>query len=204
MGTYFVHKDDLRLEGLEIELRGLISSKWIIGDYVEVGGVFREAAENLGFVIESNGDGTIKLITNPDAYNEKIAKLAKAWEKHSGNKYHHINTFADEIANNVKEYREHIAIKINDIIIKDYNDKKSSGKYAMYINLLPILADDFDQRFTSTQSKDYDNVIALFMHDNEPLKRDLQWIIDGMTKAGYEVRLLTTPDPSIKLEILLN
>ena len=202
--TMFVHKDDLAMEGLENELRILLSNKWVIGDYVNVGSCFNEAASNLGFKTVRD-DGYTRVVTDPDVYEEFERAIKAAWTKYHKNGYVSIDTFAKRKVEEISTYRNYITKRINDILVSDYGDTKLMGKWSMDIELYDILKDGFtDGVFKAKQAKDFEKVINEFMIDNEPLKTSLQWIIDGMTKAGYSSKFLTTPDPSIKLSILVD
>lgn len=165
------------------QLMALVTEKVLIGDYIEVGAYFSDAAKNLGFKCDtSHSKLNIRLILDPDEY-KCIEKLPE---------------FTQVILNNIRQRRDDIIKMVNDDLVFNaykltHNDPdKVSNDYHML---------DISKIILSTISGSYLRYINNSVNVDK-VKHDFEWLIRELEDAGYYAKFFTTPT-EVKIQVSL-
>ena len=184
---------DLRLENLKNQLKHALYKEFIISDYYKTAGVFKEAAEELGFHCESDRGSTI-IHMNPKEYYG-------VWIDNS--------IFAKQYIEYIAKIRDSFRYYVNDELVDEGYDNVVSGKYRFTIDLDGIITALYYGIILDKTSETYINPIKQFSFkrrfmdkpfDTVVIKNEFDWLITELIEAGYEASWHTTPT-SIRINI---
>jgi hypothetical protein len=190
-----VKPKDLRLENLKNQLKRNLDKEFMLGDYYTTGGVFKEAAEELGFHCEQDR-GSIIIHMNPKEYYGVWINDSMYAKKYIG--------FITKIRGSFRYY-------INEELIDEGYGNIASGVYNLRIDLDDIITALYYGVILDQRSETYANPRKQFSFkrkyidkpfDTSLIKKEFNWLIDELIEAGYDAAWHTTPS-SISIDITI-